>query len=72
MDTQSRIIIACYTLHNFVRSIKGQSVDILLEPTPTEELNTNQPTITNALASQSSKKIDKLRDKIVEKMWNDY
>ena len=49
MDTQSRIIIACYTLYNFVRLIKGQSVDILLEPI--EELNTNQPTITNALVS---------------------
>jgi hypothetical protein len=70
MDTQSRIIIACCILYNFVRSIEGQSADILLEPT--EELNTNQPTTTNAPASQSSKTIDKLRDKIAEKMWNDY
>jgi hypothetical protein len=30
MDTQTRIILACCALHNFVRSIEGDNVDMLL------------------------------------------
>jgi hypothetical protein len=74
MATQSRIILACCTLHNFVRSIEGQSADILLdtEESSSEEPDNNQPPTAIDPVSQSLKKMDKLRDKIAEKMWTDY
>jgi hypothetical protein len=74
MATQSRIILACCTLHNFVRSMEGQSADILLdtEESNSEEPDDNQPTTAIDPVSQSSKKMDKFRDKIAEKMWTDY
>jgi hypothetical protein len=54
--------------------MEGQSADILLdtEESNSEEPDDNQPTTAIDPVSQSSKKMDKFRDKIAEKMWTDY
>jgi hypothetical protein len=73
--TQNRIILVCCVLHNFVRSLEGQSADNWLD---TEvDRNSERESIQPAVAypegsSVSSKKMDKFRDQVAEKMWVQY
>lgn len=73
METQTRIIIACCMIHNYIRLIEGEKADILLDT----ETQTPIPNIQPAVAypeegTTSSKKMDKFRDEIAEKMWAQY
>ena len=72
IETQTRIILACCALHNFVRSIEGDSADILLEKEPQEPQVDIQPAIKYPEGQVSSKRMDKFRDELAEKMWKDY
>jgi hypothetical protein len=71
MDTQTRIILACCTLHNWVRSKEGKEADnsLNLQSIPVEDI---QPAVAYPQGSISSKKMDQFRDEIAEKMWSDY
>jgi hypothetical protein len=75
IETQTRIILACMALHNWVRSKEGPNADILLEP---ESITTRrareqvQPAVIYPEGTVSSKKMDAFRDQIAEKMWVDY
>jgi hypothetical protein len=71
IDTQTRIILACCTLHNWVRSREGEKADqfLDLQSMPLEDI---QPVIAYPQGSITSKKMDQFRDKIAEKMWSDY
>lgn len=72
IETQTRIILACCTLHNFVRSIEGDTADILLETESQKPLQDIQPAVTYPDSQVSSKRMDKFRDEIAKKMWEDY
>ena len=73
MDTQTRIILACCTIHNFVRSIEGPSADTFLATEPRLEVHDIQPAISfPESGATSSKIIDKFRDELAEKIWADY
>jgi hypothetical protein len=65
--TQNRIILACYTLYNFVRSIEGESADNWLE-TESKDIVDIQLAVIYSEGTASSKKIDKFRDNIAEKI----
>ena len=69
--TQNRIILACCTLHNFVRSIEGESADNWLEM-ESKDIVDIQPAVIYPEGTASSKKMDKFRDNIAEKMWAQY
>lgn len=75
IETQTRIILACMALYNWVRSKEGLNADILLEP---ESVTTRrareqvQPAVIYPEGTVSSKKMDAFRDQIAEKMWVDY
>ena len=74
IDTQTRIILACCTLHNYVRSIEGEKADIWLETESTTEgrKETVQPAVVMPIGGVSSKRMDQFRDDIAKKMWEDY
>jgi hypothetical protein len=73
MDTQTRIILACCTIHNFVRSIEGATADQYLATEPTVVISNIQPAVVFPDSSNpSSKKMDKFRDELAEKMWRQY
>jgi hypothetical protein len=67
MDTQTRIILACCTLYNWVRSKEGKEADnsLNLQSIPVEDI---QPAVAYPQRSISLKKIDQFRDEITEKM----
>jgi hypothetical protein len=69
--TQNRIILACCTLYNFVRSIEGESADNWLEM-ESKDIVDIQPAVIYPEGTASSKKMDKFRDNIAEKMWAQY
>jgi hypothetical protein len=73
--TQNRIILVCCILHNFVRSLEGQSADnwLDIETEGNREKENIQPAVAYPEGSSiSSKKMDKFRDSIAEKMWAQY
>jgi len=72
MDTQTRLILACCAIHNFVRQREGESADILLESEDQEPLRDVQPAVRYPEGQVSSKKMDKFRDEIAQKMWEQY
>jgi hypothetical protein len=73
IQTQTCIILACCTLPNYIRIKEGDTADALLN---TESLldkaNDIQPAVVYPKSSMSSKKIDKFRDKLAKKMWEQY
>ena len=74
IDTQTRIILACSGLHNWVRGIEGPNADIFLEA-DTEDKRANeatQPSIIYPEGVVTSKKMDGFRDQLAEQMWADY
>jgi hypothetical protein len=71
IDTQTRIILACCTLYNFVRSQEGEKADKHLA-SQSIILDDIQPAVEYPQGLVSLKKMDKFRDEITEKMWTDY
>jgi hypothetical protein len=73
LDTQTRVILACCTLHNYVRSLEGIAADYWLETESQEGPATDiQPTVSYPKDSTSSKKMDKFRDELALHMWEQY
>jgi hypothetical protein len=74
IDTQTRIVLACTALHNWVRSIEGKNADLYLELEAKErgEEETIQPVIVYPEGVVTSKTMDRFRDQLAEKMWVDY
>jgi hypothetical protein len=76
MDTQTRIILACLTLHNYVRSQEGESADIWLNTEVERVVPNVQPAVqyppVSTSSTASSKKMDKFRDELAAKMWTQY
>lgn len=73
IETQTRIILACCTLHNFVRRREGSYADILLDSEVAKVGNTIvQPVVGFPVGVISSKRMDQFRDNIAKKMWEDY
>jgi hypothetical protein len=71
--TQNRIILACCILHNFVRLVKESNADTRLDLEVDKGGDQDiQPAIAYPEGSISSKKMDKFRDVIAEKMWTQY
>ncbi len=74
INTQTRIILAYYTLHNFVQSIEGKYTDVWLdtESLGEEQSRDIQPIVDFPKGVISSKKMGQFRDEIAQKMWEDY
>jgi hypothetical protein len=72
IDTQTRIILACCTLHNYVRSIEGEKADCWLDTESQDTISDIQPAVAYPEGVTSSKKMDKFRDQLAEKMWAQY
>src|ERR1700709_947933 len=73
IETQTRIILACATLHNWVRSIEGVNADILLETEGNQERGKEQQVaVEYPKGVVTSRQMDRFRDEIAEKMWIDY
>jgi hypothetical protein len=75
IETQTRIILACMALHNYVRSKEGPNADMYLEPESTATRRAReqvQPAIVYPEGVVGSKKMDKFRDQLAERMWADY
>ena len=74
IETQTRIILACCVLHNFVRSIEGKHADIWLESETAQGTvsTSTQPAVNFPVGVVSSKKMDEFRDKLAKKMWEEY
>jgi hypothetical protein len=72
IETQTRIILACCALHNFVRSIEGENADVLLNTEVQELVEDIQPVVKYPTGTVGSKKMDAFRDEIAKKMWEDY
>lgn len=75
IDTQTRIVLACTALHNWVRSVEGTNADIYLERESHKEggeKESVQPVVDYPEGVVTSKTMDRFRDQIAEKMWEDY
>ena len=73
METQPRIILACCTIHNYVRSIEGEKADMWLDMETRLVIPDIQPAVVYPESSTtSSRKMDKFRDELAEKMWAQY
>jgi hypothetical protein len=73
LETQSRIILACVALYNWVRSKEGDRADIYLDTEREGERSQDiQPAIVYPQGVVTSKKMDTFRDKLAERMWDDY
>jgi DDE superfamily endonuclease len=72
IETQTRIILACCALHNYVRSIEGEQADMWLETESIEAIPSIQPSVLYPQGAISSKGMDKFRDEIAKNMWEDY
>lgn len=73
VTTQVLIVIALTTLHNFVRLREGIEADILLtQEVDNPEVEDTITPSTVPVDSKPSKKMDRLRDEMAEKMWVDY
>jgi hypothetical protein len=71
IETQTRIILACLGLHNWVRSIEGEKADFWLDTEKSTFIDI-QPVVAYPEGTITSRKMDKFRDEIAEKMWTDY
>jgi hypothetical protein len=70
IDTQTRIFLACFTIHNFVRSKEGEKADLWLETEDNRPPLNIQPAVVYPTTTVvSSRKMDRFRDKLAEKMW---
>jgi hypothetical protein len=74
IDTQTRIILACIGLHNWVRSEEGIMADKFLETgrdtiVIAEDI---QLVIIYLAGSNTSKRMDNFRDELAEIIWVDY
>ena len=70
METQTHIILACCTIHNFIRSIKREKANTLLK-TEKQPIDPDvQPIVAypKGSTSSASKKIDKFRDELAQKI----
>ena len=72
LDTQTRIVIACTALHNWVRYREGEKADFWLETESGRNISNIQPAVVYPEGSTTSKRIDIFRDQVAEKMWVDY
>jgi hypothetical protein len=75
IETQTRIILACTGVHNWVRGIEGQNADILLDSDILGKGGVReaiQPSILYPEGVITSKKMDNFRDQLAERMWVDY
>jgi hypothetical protein len=73
LETQSRIILACVALHNWVRSKEGDRADIYLDTEREGGRSQDiQPAIVYPQGVVTSKKMDTFRDQLAERMWDDY
>lgn len=72
IDTQTRIIISCTALHNWVRSIEGEQADSTLEKQAKIALTDIQPAVVYPESATTSKRMDTFRDQLAEKMWIQY
>jgi hypothetical protein len=72
IDTQTRIIISCTALHNWVRSIEGEQADSTLEKQAKIALTDIQPAVIYPESATTSKRMDTFRDQLAEKMWIQY
>ena len=74
IDTQTRIILACCILHNYVRLVEGDKADRWLdtESRRDDAMKDIQPAVSYPDDATSSKKMDKFRDDIAEAMWAQY
>jgi hypothetical protein len=75
IGTQTRIVLACCTIHNWVRTIEGVNADILLEnesATSRRSREAVQPLVEYPEGVVTNKKMDKFRDELAERMWSDY
>lgn len=74
INTQTRIILACTALHNWVRIKEGDRADILLKSEDNSGKRTPdiQPVVEYPEGTITSKKIDTFRDDLAERMWADY
>jgi hypothetical protein len=68
IDTQTRIILACATLHNYVQSIEGEKADRWLDIEPQQLIIDIEPVVNYPIGSTSSKKMDKFRDELAQRM----
>jgi hypothetical protein len=75
IETQGKLVIALFTLHNFIQS--HQSKDLFVEEYY-EQVNESTELIDNNinnpvnLEESNDSAGSKLRDEIAEQMWNDY
>jgi hypothetical protein len=74
IKTQTRIILACTGLYNWVRLEEGAQADIYLKSKGDlrETAQDIQPAIVYPAGIITLKRIDAFRDKLAEKMWVDY
>lgn len=73
MDTQTRIILACITLHNWVRLKEGNKADFWLDTEPNNTTSEDvQPAVLYPQGMITSKKMDRYRDQLAAQMWEDY
>ena len=72
IDTQTRIIISCTALHNWVRSIEGEQADIRLNKEAQVALADIQPLVVYPENATTSRRMDIFRDELAEKMWIEY
>lgn len=73
IETQTRLFLACFTIHNFVRSMEGENTDDSLETEEHNPVPDIQPVVVYPTdTAVSAKKIDKFRDDLAAKMWDQY
>jgi hypothetical protein len=74
IETQTRIILACTGLHNWVRLEEGANADIYLESEGDlrEKAQDIQPAVGYPEGAVTSKRMDAFRDELAERMWVDY
>jgi hypothetical protein len=73
IDTQTRIVLACTALHNWVRSIEGDTANILLDESSLDRPPRDiQPLVEYPKGAITSKKMDAFQDQLAERMWADY
>ena len=72
--TQTRIILACTCLYNWVRTEEGIMADKFLEIRRDTSTITGdiQPVVIYSVGSNTSKRMDTFRDELAERMWLDY
>jgi hypothetical protein len=73
IDIQTCIVLACTALYNWVRSIEGDTANILLDKSSLDRPPRDiQPLVEYPKGAITSKKMDAFQDQLVERMWADY